>query len=116
MASANKENDMEASERELQRGSTVVGARRGDPSRWSRSRSGRNIGLTLGLVVATALAGTVARGKGSTPLGGDGGARQFTASPAKPVSFRGTLDKTAVLVGAAPSVRMELVLGGEAGE
>jgi len=68
------------------------------------------------LVAATALAGTVARGKGSVPLGGDGGQRRFTAAAAKPVAFSGTLDKTAVLVGGSPAVRMELVIGGEAAE
>jgi Ca-activated chloride channel family protein len=68
------------------------------------------------LAVATALAGTVARGKGVVPGGGEGGAMRFAASPTRPVSFRGTLDKTAVMVGAAATVRMELAIGGEAGD
>src|SRR5262245_57450259 len=70
--------------------------------------------LTVGaLAVATALAGTVARGKASVPTPGSGG-RTFSASPARPVSFTGTLDRTAVLVGGPAVVRMELAIGAEA--
>jgi Ca-activated chloride channel family protein len=73
--------------------------------------------VVAGLLAATALAAAAARGKGSAPAtGGDGGSRKFAASPAKPVSFSGTLDRTAVLVGAAPEVRMELVIGGQTEE
>jgi len=69
--------------------------------------------LTVGaLAVATALAGTVVRGKASVPAPGSG-ARTFSASPARPVSFAGTLDRTAVLVGGPATVRMELVIGAE---
>jgi Ca-activated chloride channel family protein len=68
------------------------------------------------LALATALAATAARGKGATAGGGDGGAMRFAASPSRPVSFRGTLDKTAVLVGGTSTVRMELAIGGEAND
>ncbi len=64
------------------------------------------------LAVATALAGTAARSKASAPVRDPSG-RTFTASPARPVSFSGTLDRTAVLVGGPATVRMELVIGAE---
>jgi Ca-activated chloride channel family protein len=90
-----KEKDMEASDKQL----------RGRSVRW----------LVVGaLVAATAAAGAVTRGKGSAPDGADRGMKRFAASSAKPVSFRGTLDKTAVRVGGAPAVRMEIEIGGEA--
>jgi Ca-activated chloride channel homolog len=81
-------------------------------------RGTRNRWLIVGtLVAATALAAAVARGKGVLPAGGaDGGNRRFVASSTRPVSFAGTLDRTAVLVGGAGSVRMELVIGAEPGE
>lgn len=89
---------MEANDRELQK------------------RTHRWIAIGM-LAVATALAATVARGKGSLPGAGGGDAgRRFAATPARPVSFHGTLDRMAVLVGDAPLVRMELVIGAEAGE
>jgi Ca-activated chloride channel family protein len=70
--------------------------------------------LTVGaLAAATALAGTVARGKASVPTGGSGG-RTFSATPARPVSFTGALDRSAVLVGGPAVVRMELGIGAEA--
>jgi Ca-activated chloride channel family protein len=70
--------------------------------------------LTVGaLAVATAVVGTVARGKASVPMPGSGG-RTFSASPARPVSFTGTLDRAAVLVGGPAVVRMELAIGAEA--
>jgi Ca-activated chloride channel family protein len=73
--------------------------------------SRRNRFLVIGaLAVATAFAGTLARGKGS-PAAGNDGSRTFVASSPGPVSFRGTLDRSAVLVGGPPSVRMELVIG-----
>jgi Ca-activated chloride channel homolog len=82
------------------------------------SGSARTRWLVIGLLVgATALAGTVARGKGSLAVhGGDGSGRKFAASAARPVYFAGTLDRTAVLVGGPSSVRMELVIGAEPGE
>jgi Ca-activated chloride channel family protein len=64
------------------------------------------------LAVATALAGTAARGKGTAPVTDPSG-RTFVASPSRPVSFSGTLDRTAVLVGGPAVVRMELVVGAE---
>ena len=64
------------------------------------------------LVAVTALAGSVAKGRGLMPSGD--GPRRFTAPPAGRVSFAGTLDKTAVLVGGDPLVRMELVIGAQA--
>jgi len=83
----------------------------------------RNLGLegkrwivVAALLAATALAAAAARGKGSPPAPVGDGSRRFVASPAKPVSFSATLDRTAVLVGAAPEVRMELVIGGQAEE
>jgi Ca-activated chloride channel family protein len=69
------------------------------------------------LVAATMLAGAAARGTGSAPPADTSdGARRFTAASRGPVSFTGTLDKTAVLVGGEPTVRMELVIGGETRE
>jgi Ca-activated chloride channel family protein len=67
------------------------------------------------LVVATALAGTAARGKWSAaPTGGTAERlRRFSAAASRQVSFTGTLDRTAVLVGAEPVVRMELVMAAE---
>lgn len=77
----------------------------------------RNRWLAIGvLVVATALAATAARSKGSPPAAGGNGGKSFAATPARPVSFRGTLDRTAVMVGGAPTVRMELLIGAAAGE
>jgi Ca-activated chloride channel family protein len=64
------------------------------------------------LAVATALAGTAARGKGTAPVTDPSG-RTFAASPSRPVSFSGTLDRTAVLVGGPAVVRMELVIGAD---
>jgi Ca-activated chloride channel homolog len=66
------------------------------------------------LAVATALAGTAARGKASAPVR-DASGRTFAAWPERPVSFTGTLDRRAVLVGGPAAVRMELVIGTEAG-
>ncbi|MET0151589.1 MAG: VWA domain-containing protein [Candidatus Binatia bacterium] len=66
------------------------------------------------LAVATALVGTAARGKGSAPVSDPSG-RTFAASPSRPVSFSGTLDRTAVMVGGPAVVRMELVIGAEGG-
>ena len=78
----------------------------------------RTLWLTAGaLTLATALAGTAARGKWSAPTGGPPPeTRHFTAASMRPVAFVGTLDRTAVLVGADPSVRMELVMSAAARE
>jgi Ca-activated chloride channel family protein len=66
------------------------------------------------LAVLTALVGTAARGKASAPAIDPSG-RTFVASPSRPVSFSGTLDRTAVLVGGPAVVRMELVISAENG-
>jgi Ca-activated chloride channel family protein len=69
--------------------------------------------IAAALVAATALAGGAAKGRGIvTSTAGD--SRRFTAPPAGRVSFAGTLDKTAVLVGGESLVRMELVIGAQA--
>lgn len=81
----------------------------------SGKRTRRWIAIGL-LAAATALAAGAARGKGSPPRRGADGSRSFAAAPAAPVSFRGTLDRTAVLVGGPPAVRMELVIAAAPGE
>lgn len=67
-----------------------------------------------GLVLATALVGTVARGKGgSPPLRPIPTQTRFTAPANGPVTFSGTLDRTAILRGTDGLVRMELVIGAQ---
>jgi Ca-activated chloride channel family protein len=68
------------------------------------------------LVLLTALAGAVARGKSITSQPGPTGAAQFTAPGGGPVSFTGHLDRTAVQVGGDGLVRMELVLAAARGD
>jgi Ca-activated chloride channel family protein len=69
--------------------------------------------LALGaLVLGTALMGAVVRVRGSTPAAAS--RASFVAPGGGPVSFSGTLDRTAVLRGGDGLVRMELVIGGEA--
>ena len=84
-----------------------------------QSRSGRTHAMVAGaLVLATALIGAVARGKGSSgtppvqPLHVNGPV-QFSAPTSGSVTFSGTLDRTAVLRGTDGLVRMELVIAGE---
>jgi Ca-activated chloride channel family protein len=64
------------------------------------------------LLLATAVAGTAARGKGGTPGAQvpTNGRTTFAAPGTGPVSFTGTLDRTAVLRGGDGRVRMELVM------
>jgi len=66
------------------------------------------------LLLATALAGAVARGKGPTAATPGptpaGGAHRFTAPPAGGVSFSGTLDRSAVRLGQDGTARIELAL------
>ena len=73
------------------------------------------LAVAAGLVLVTALAGAAARRSGSIePTLAPDGVRRFAAASSGPVTFTGSLDKTAVLVGSEPTVRMELVIGGEA--
>lgn len=79
-----------------------------------QSHNGRSRALVAGvLVLATAVVGTVARGKGnggqSAPIRPS--TMYFTAPARGPVTFSGTLDRTAVLRGQDGLVRMELVVG-----
>jgi Ca-activated chloride channel family protein len=70
------------------------------------------------LVLLTALAGAVARGKSLTSqiTPPPAGAAQFTAPGSGPVSFTGHLDRSAVQVGGDGLVRMELVLAAARGD
>jgi len=68
-----------------------------------------------GLVLATAVTGAAARGTlwpVARTTGGPGPV--LSAGAGGPVSLTGRLDRTAVQVGGDPTVRMELVIGGEA--
>jgi Ca-activated chloride channel family protein len=81
-----------------------------------RSESGNRrqtrVFIAGGLVLATALAGTAARGKGSgIALRPVPAQTRFSAPVTGPVTFTGTLDRTTVLHGADGLVRMELVIG-----
>src|SRR5262249_53001446 len=68
--------------------------------------------IAAGLVLATAVLGTAARGKGSgTPLRPMPAKTRFSAPANGPVTFTGTLDRTAVLHGTDGLVRMELAIG-----
>lgn len=63
------------------------------------------------LLLVTALAGVAARGMGKVAAPAPGtGKSTFAASKRGPVSFTGTLDRTAVLVGHDGVARMELVI------
>jgi Ca-activated chloride channel family protein len=79
-----------------------------------QAMNGRTRAIVAGaLVLATAVVGTVARGKGN---GGQTAPIRpstvyFTAPSSGPVTFTGTLDRTAVLRGKDGVVRMELVMG-----
>src|SRR4051812_44446336 len=69
------------------------------------------------LVLATVLAGAAARGTGAASIGGaatTAGAHTFTAASPDTVSFRGTLDRSAVLLGSAGTARMELAIAAAA--
>lgn len=78
--------------------------------------------LAGGLLLATAIAGAAARGKTRgpdplpTPAPAPGPGMRFTAPATGRVTFGGQLDKTAVLRGHDGNVRMELVIGGAAGD
>lgn len=78
----------------------------------------RLLGAGVALVLLTAVAGTVARGKNLTAPSAPppAGAAQYTAPGTGPVSFTGHLDRTAVHVGGDGLVRMELVLAAGRGE
>jgi len=71
----------------------------------------------LVLVVTTALIGAAARGKGSAPgtaIPSTGSApTQFSAPGGGPVTFTGTLDRTAVRKGSDGRVRLELVIAAQ---
>jgi Ca-activated chloride channel family protein len=63
------------------------------------------------LLLATALAGAAMSGTGNLPLSAAGhGKSTFAAAAGGPVSFRGNLDRTAVLLGRDGLVRLELIL------
>jgi Ca-activated chloride channel family protein len=72
------------------------------------------------LLLATALAGAAARGKGpsAAPPGPMpvGGAHSFAAPPAGGVMFTGTLDRSAVLLGKDGTARIELAIAAAADE
>jgi Ca-activated chloride channel family protein len=79
-----------------------------------QAMSGRTRAMIAGaLVLATAVVGTVARGKGNggrtTPIRPS--TVYFTAPSSGPVTLSGTLDRSAVLRGQDGLVRMELVMG-----
>src|SRR5215470_18059861 len=69
------------------------------------------------LVVTTALIGAAARGKGTAPgtaIPSTGSApTQFSAPGGGPVTFTGTLDRTAVRKGSDGRVRLELVIAAQ---
>ena len=64
------------------------------------------------LLLATAVVGAAARGAGRTPVppGPANGTTTFAAPATGPVSFTGTLDRSAVLLGHDGRVRIELVM------
>jgi Ca-activated chloride channel family protein len=73
--------------------------------------------LVVGVLVgATALAGAVAGGKTFAPLAPATGTGRAASASNGSVTFSGTVDRTAVLVGGAPGVRMELVIGAKPGD
>jgi Ca-activated chloride channel homolog len=78
-----------------------------------QSSSRRTRAMIAGaLVVATAVVGTVARGKGHRGASTSASAStvHFNAPTTGPVTFGGTLDRTAVLRGTDGLVRLELVI------
>lgn len=70
------------------------------------------------LLLATAMVGAAARGRSRTPvvLEPTTGKATFSAPPTGPVSFTGTLDRTAVLLGHDGTVRMELMMAAKLAE
>jgi Ca-activated chloride channel homolog len=81
--------------------------------------SARRIQLlaAAGLLLATALAGVAARGLGRAPAPRPlAGPTTFTAPTGGPVSFSGTLDRSAVLLGHDGLVRIELAIAAKVDE
>ena len=80
------------------------------------TRRGHRALIAGGLVLATAAAGTVARGSGThiAVLLQPANPTHFAAPSAGPITFSGTLDRTAVLRGSDGVVRMELVIASTA--
>lgn len=76
----------------------------------------RHILVAGALLLGTAVAGAAARGTGKvTPQPPEKGEATFAAAADGPVSFSGTLDRTAVLLGRDGRARMELVMAATAG-
>src|SRR5262249_55823244 len=68
------------------------------------------------LLLATAAAGAAARAFGHAPAPQPNPVTTFTAPSARAVTFRGTLDRSAVLLGGDGVARMELVIGAAAAD
>ena len=69
-----------------------------------------------GLLLATALAGAVARGVSRVPAPPPPGTTTFSAPTTGPLSFTGTLDRTAVLLGHDGLARIELAIAAKPDE